>query len=172
MTADIAIPGVQAPVMCQNMMDGPTVIASDPKETYQVTFAGRGDRSGDDVQPIPNELKSSPAFVRAIRQGVLKVVSGYDDPYIRDALAKQAGNFRDRMAADELAIRETIDEASDNDMIVVTCIGPGTRPEAPCGEQIPVRAKEKDAAPPLCSRHGSLAESCVRRGTGPWTLEV
>lgn len=169
---ELAIPGVQAPVMCQNMMAGPTVIASDPKETYAVTFEGRGDRSGGDVQPIPRELLSTPAFSKAIRQGVLKVVEGEEDPYVQAAMAKQSSSFRDRMAADELAVRETIDQASDNDMIVVNCIGPGTRPGDPCGEQIPVRAREKDAQPPLCSRHGHLSEQCMRRGSGPWTLEA
>jgi hypothetical protein len=171
MTADLASYGVQAPVMCQNMMSGPTVIASDPKETYAVTFAGRGDRSGDDVQPIPREMLAAPAFARSLRQGVLKVIEGEEDPLVQSALARQTSNFRDRMAAEELTVRESIDEASDNDMIVVTCIGPGTRPEAPCGEQIPVRAREKDNGPPLCARHAGLAERCVRRGSGPWTLE-
>jgi hypothetical protein len=171
-TAEVAaMPGLDATVMCRNMMAGPTVIASDPKQTHEVIFAGRDDPGGEDVQPIPEALVRSPAFVRAIRQGILAVVAGEDNPVIQAAMARQSGSFRDRMAADELKVREVLDAPSDNDMLVVACIGPGTREGLSCEEQVPVRARDKDSSPPLCDRHQHLADFAVKRGSRPWALE-
>lgn len=171
MTADVAVPGLEATVMCRNMMAGPTVIASDPKQTHEVIFGPRDDPQGEDVQPIPLELVKSPAFARALRQGILAVVSGENNPVVQAALSRQTDSFQKRMAADELRARESLDAPSDNDMLVVVCIGPGTREGATCEEQVPVRARDKDSRPPLCDRHQHLAELAVKRGTRPWALE-
>jgi hypothetical protein len=171
-TVDLAaIPGLEATVMCANMMAGPTVIASDPKQTHEVIFGPKDDPNGEDVQPIPHEMLRTPAFAKAIRQGILKVVSGEDNPVIQAALARQTSTFQDRMKADELRARESIDQVSDEDLLVVTCIGPGSREGQVCEEQIPVRAKDAGSRPPLCDRHQHLAEHAVKRGTKPWALE-
>ena len=171
MSADLADLGLDADVLCQNMMPGPTVIASDPKQTHEVTFGGKGDPAGEDVQPIPEALMRTPAFRRAIRQGILKVVAGEDNPMIQEALRRQTSSFRDRMAADELEARESLEAPAGNDMIAVTCIGPGSREGATCEEQVPIRADQEGTRPPLCDRHQHLAERCIKRGSGPWTLE-
>jgi hypothetical protein len=171
-SADLAIPGLEATVMCRNMMSGPTVIASDPKQTHEVIFQGKDDPNGEDVQPIPEEMKRSPAFARAIRQGILQVVAGEDDPIIKGALARQTDAFAKRMAADELKARESLDHKADSDLIVVTCIGPGPREGTTCEEQLPVRSADQGSRPPLCARHEHLSGLCVKRGSGPWQLEA
>lgn len=162
---------IEAPVMCRNMMDGPTVIAGDPKRSDEVIFAGKDDPAGNDIQPIPPALLATPQFQKAIRQGILAVTAGEDNPVVAAALAKQSTAFRDRMKADELKAREVLDQPSDNDLLVVTCIGPGTREGTECGDQVPVRAKDAGGKPPLCSRHAHLADFAVKRGNNPWVLE-
>lgn len=170
MTADLDLV-LDSDVLCRNMMSGPTVIASDPKQTHEVTFGGRNDPNGEDVQPIPEQLMRTPAFRRALRQGILQVIQGEDNPLIADALARQSSAFKDRMAADELQARESLESPAGNDMIAVTCIGPGTRQGSTCEEQVPVRADQQGTRPPLCDRHEYLAERCLKRGSGPWQLE-
>lgn len=172
MTADLASLGLEATVMCRNMMSGPTVIASDTKQTHEVIFGGRDDPNGEDLQPIPEGVLKSPAFARAIRQGILQVVSGDDNPVVQAALTRQTDAFARRMSADELRARESLDHKAENDMIAVTCIGPGPREGSSCEEQIPVRSGEQASRPPLCSRHEHLGDLCVKRGSNPWQLEA
>lgn len=171
MTADVAVPGLDDTVMCQNMMGGPTVIASDPKQTHEVIFQGHNHPDGEDVQPIPEDLMRTPQFRRAIRQGIIRAVSGENNPVIQSALARQSDAFHKRLAADELRAREVLDAPAEDDLIAVICIGPGTREGNTCEEQVPIRAREQGSRPPLCSRHQHLAEMCVKRGSSPWTLE-
>ena len=171
MTVDVTgVPGLDT-VMCRNMMSGPTVIASDPKQTHEVIFGPKDDPQGEDIQPIPEALVKSPAFAKAIRQGILAVVAGEDNPVVQAALTRQTDAFQKRIQADNLKARESLDAPSQNDMLVVTCIGPGSREGTTCEEQIPVRAADAGSKPPLCSRHEHLTELAVKRGSQPWTLE-
>ena len=158
-------------VMCQNQMPGPTVIAADAKRNYETVFAGKDDPDGNDVQPIPESLLRTIAFQRALRQGVLLVVEGTDHPVVVQAMSRQTDAFRNRMQAQETAARESIDQPSENDILVVICIGPGTREGTPCGDQVPVKSKDAASRPPLCGKHTQLSDRCVKRGDGPWILE-
>jgi hypothetical protein len=158
-------------VVCQNMTDSVLVIASDPRRTHEVTFEGKGSPDGGDYQHMPREIIATPAFARQIALGTLRVVQGEDDPLVQSAMSRQSDAFWKRAAADKAAAMDTLDEVADNDYVVVNCIGPGTRPDAPCGENLPRKAAEAQAAPPLCDRHAALEGKCTRRGTGPWVLE-
>ena len=159
-------------VMVRNMMPGPTVIAADAKRSYELTFAGRDDPSGDDVQEIPEELLRTKAFRDGLRKKIFEVVEGEDHPVVVAAMARQTDRFQQRMAADELAAREVLDAVADNDLVVVNCIGPGAREGAVCGDMVPVKDKEQAARPPLCDRHRHLADKCLKRGNGPWMIEL
>lgn len=169
---DTALPGAgdALSVMCQNQMSGPTVIAGDAKRNYEVVFQGKGHPDGEDVQPIPDALMRTIAFQRALSRGVLRVVEGQDHPIVVQALARQTDSFARRMQAQDMAAREVIDAPADNEITVVNCIGPGSRPGAVCGEQVPVRQGDS-GKPPLCDRHQGLKDNCVKRGDGPWVLE-
>jgi hypothetical protein len=158
-------------VIVQNMTDSVLVIASDPRRTHEVTFEGKDSPSGGDFQHMPREILVTPAFARQLSLGTLRVVQGEDDPVVQAALRHQSDAFWKRAAADKAAALDTLDETADNDYTVVQCFGPGTRPDAPCGENIPVKAAEALVKPPLCDRHSSLKDKCVRRGDGPWELE-
>lgn len=170
---DLALPSLAdtATVMCQNMMAGPTIIAADAKRNYEVIFQGHDDPNGEDVQPIPEYLLRTPQFAKAIRQGIFRVIEGEDNPIVQAAMSKQNDSFRKRMASDELKARESMDAKAENDMIVVTCIGPGSREGLVCEEQIPIRANEQGSKPPLCDRHQHLSDFAVKRGSNPWQLE-
>lgn len=174
MSTDIAeaAPSVSAQVVCRNMMGGPTVIASDQKSTFEVVFGGKDSPDGSDYQVIPQEIVRTPQFSQAISKGILQVTQGTDNPVVRQAMQAQTDAFWKRAQADDVAAREVLDAPQDNDLIAVQCIGPGPRPGAVCGQDIPVRAREATAAPPLCPQHQSLKDQCLRRGDGPWTLEA
>jgi len=158
-------------VIVQNQTDSVLVIASDPRRTHEVNFEAKGSPSGGDFQHMPPEIVRTPAFARQLSLGTLKVVQGEDDPVVKAALQHQSDAFWARAAQDKAAALDTLDEVADNDYLVVNCIGPGTRPDAPCGENIPRKKEQAEAAPPLCDRHAGLADKCVRRGTGPWVRE-
>lgn len=160
-------------VLCRNKMAGPTVLASDPKSTHEVIWGGMGAPDGSDVQPVPEEILRTPAFARNLALGVIEVISGGDEnPVVQAALKVQSDAFWKRVDADKATALASLETTPDNDMIAVQCIGPGTRPGTQCEDTIPVRVREKDAAPPLCARHTGLSDRCLRRGTGPWMLET
>lgn len=163
---------VLTPVVCQNEMAGPTVIAADIKGTYEVRFDGKGDPSGGDVQRIPPEVVSTVQFANAIAKGILTVSEGEENPLVAKAMERQNDAFWARAKQDRDDALATLDQPAENDMIAVSCIGPGTRPGASCDEQIPVRAREAGSVPPLCTRHAGMADQCVKRGREPWKLET
>lgn len=171
MTITDVQPLTASSVMVQNCMSGPTVIAADAKRNYEMIFAGKGDPQGEDVQEVPEELLRTKQFRDAIRKGVLSVIEGADHPVVVSAMSRQSDAFRSRMAADELAAREVLDAVADNDLVVVNCIGPGSRDGAVCGEQVPIKDKDQASKPPLCDRHQHLADFCIKRGNQPWELE-
>jgi hypothetical protein len=164
--------GVLTPVVCQNMMPGPTVIAADIKGTYEVRFDGKGDPSGGDVQRIPPEVVATVQFANAIAKGILRVEEGAENEVVAKALERQTDAFWGRAKTERDEALATLDAPAENDMIAVACIGPGTRTGASCDEQIPVRAREAGSIPPLCQRHAGLADQCVKRGREPWKLET
>lgn len=163
---------VMTPVVCQNMMAGPTVIAADIKGGYEVRFDGHGDPSGGDVRRIPPEVVATVQFADAIAKGILKVEEGAENEMVAKAMERQNDTFWARAKQDKDEALAVLDQPAENDMIAVACIGPGTRPGAACDEQIPVRAREAGQLPPLCQRHAGLADQCVKRGREPWKLET
>jgi hypothetical protein len=171
METDLPGAGDALAVMCANQMSGPTVIAADAKRNYEVVFGGQGDPDGNDVQPIPEALLRTIQFQRAISRGIIKVIEGAGHPVVQQALARQNDSFAKRMAAQQMADREVLDQPAAADIMVVNCIGPGSRQGAVCGDQVPVRSGDT-GKPPLCDRHQGFKDRCVKRGDGPWVLEV
>ena len=158
-------------IVCQNMTNSVLVIASDPKRTHEVTFEGKDSPSGGDYQHMPREIVATPAFARQIALGTLRVVEGQEDPLVVSAMQRQSDSYWKRAEADKAEALSTLDQVADNDYLVINCIGPGTRPDAPCGENITVKAQEVGTKVPLCDRHAHLVDKCLRRGNGPWIRE-
>ena len=165
------LPAYARAVMCQNMTKGPLVICSSPKGDDETIFKGNDDPDGGDVQPIPAGLLQAPAFTAALQKGTLKVVSGEDNPIVVAALERQHNAFWSKYEKEQNLVRETMEAPADGDMVVVECLGPGTRPGHKCETQIPVRAREVNANPPLCDAHAHLINKATRRGAGSWVLE-
>jgi hypothetical protein len=143
-------------VMAQNNMGGPTVLASSPRGEFEVRWGGKGDPNGEDIQPVPPEIMKTVQFGQAVRKGIITLL-GDEGEQVAEALAKQRGAFQSRMTSDELASAEAIDRPQDNDIIMVTCIGPSPKHGIPCGETAMVKSAEKGTKPDLCDRHIGLA---------------
>lgn len=152
---------VLTPVYVQNNMAGPTVLASDPKGTTVVEWAGKGDPTGNDIQPIPEEMLALPAFTRALSRKVLTLLEDASDPEAVAALKKQTESWQARTQQAAAAAISSIDQASNNDIIQVSCIGPNSRGQGLCGEPVAVREKEQYAKPILCEMHKDLAPEFV-----------
>lgn len=168
----LAYPAPATAVVCRNQTAGVLVIASDPRRTHEVNFGPVDASDGSDYQHMPPEIIRTPAFAKQIAIGTLTVVQGEDDPVVRAAMSRQSDAYWKRADEEKARSLSVLDEVADNDFVVVNCIGPGTRPDAPCGENIPRKSADVMNAPPLCDRHSALKDRCVRRGDGPWILEA
>lgn len=168
---ELAIAPAPAAVICRNMTAGPLVIASNPRREHEVTFEGKGDLNGGDYQHMPPEILATPAFAKQIALGTLVVTQGTDNPAVKAALANQSDAFWKRAEADKSAALATLDHEPDKDFLAIPCIGPGTRQGATCGTEVPVKAAQAAATPPLCSAHTYLTDRCVKRGNNPWAIE-
>jgi hypothetical protein len=151
--------------MVRNTQGGPTVIASDPKGTHQVEWAGADDPMGGDVQPVPQEIVDTVPFWNAIQKGILVVENLQDHPELQDRLDKQNASWKARQsqAADQAVA--AIDQQANNDIVSVSCIGPDGK-GGKCGADVAVRDTQKDERPPLCERHASLAGEYVAEELG------
>lgn len=150
--------------MVQNNQPGPTILAGDSKGSDYIEWAGSGDPSGGDIQPVPDHIVNSVAFNKAIRRGVLTTVNE-DDERVQHALDAQSQSWDARTTmADQKALL-TIENTQNNDMIVAKCIGPSPRGNGTCDIEVPVRDKTKDDRPALCSMHVELASQYVPEQT-------
>jgi hypothetical protein len=153
-------------VMARNLMDGPTVMASDPKGTHEVRWEGKGDPSGGDIQYIPEEMLRIPAFAKALHQGIIAIANPEDNPEIVEALDKQARRFHDHHARIKEETMATIEPEKSRDLVSMECIGPSTKRKGICGEAVPVTETKKYDAAPLCHRHEHLRSEFVPVHTG------
>jgi hypothetical protein len=158
-------------VVVRNKTKGVLVIASDPKSTHEVTFAAMGDQGGEDYQHMPEEILRTPAFARQLAIGTLEVAEGGDNPLVEAAIKQQSGAFWQRAKQDDAEALSVLDHEPDNDYLAIPCIGPGPRPGATCGTEVPVKAASAGVQPPLCDVHIGLAERAVKRGSQPWAIE-
>ena len=152
---------VLAPVYVQNNMPGPTTMSSDPKGTLVVDWAGKGDPTGNDIQPIPAEMLNLPQFTRALQRKVLSLVEDMSDPAMVEALQKQSDSWAARTSAAAASAVSSIEHVASNDFIQLDCIGPNARGAGLCGNPVSVRERQKETAPALCEIHKDLAPEYV-----------
>jgi hypothetical protein len=153
-------------VLARNLMDGPTVLSSDPKSTHFVEWAGRGDQAGNDVQLVPEEIVKTVPFARAVQRGVLSVENLEDNPELQGMLNKQTAAWTARQQLADADIRSTIETTANKDMVTLACIGPSTKGLQDCGEDVTMRDLTKYDAPPLCHRHINLVHEYVPTNEG------
>jgi hypothetical protein len=148
-------------VVARNLMDGVTVLSADVKGSVSVEWGAANDPEGNDVQYVPGEVVSAPAFQRALARGVIALIEDESDTDVVDALSKQVAAFQKRQRGAQEQAESMIDRPTNRDSVAVFCIGPDSRGTGTCGEPTAVPETKKDEEPPLCSRHKGLASQYV-----------
>jgi len=149
-------------VAVRNLRNGLTVLtpdASNPKSYME--WQAKGDPSGGDYQYVSEDVVATPAFAKAIQHGVLAVDPDEMSPEVAQAFSRQMEVAKDRQnrAAEEIA--KTLDRTDNQDMITISCVGPGELKGKPCGAAVPVKEHTANERVPLCVRHQSLAPEYV-----------
>ena len=146
--------------MYRNNQAGPTVLSSDPKGTEYVEWQGHGDPNGGDIQPVSPHMQSLPTFQRCVRRGILEHVPE-DSPLLSEAMDAQQQHWDSRMSQTADAAAAAIDHATNNDVVVLPCVGPSPRGGTTCGADVPVRDNQQGEKAPLCNLHTDLAPQFV-----------
>lgn len=145
-------------IMAQNNQAGPTVLSSDPKGTHYVEWQGRGDVSGGDVQPVPEEIQNTVAFQKCVRRGIFTILDADEaSAAIDEAMNRQQQAWDKRQNLTQETADQAIDYQANKDIVSLPCVGPSRNPGQRCGEPVPVRDTTKDERPPLCGLHEALA---------------
>jgi hypothetical protein len=165
---------LQQPILIRNTKPGPTVF-TDAKSGAEITWGGANDAMGDDVQAVDADLLKNTEFLRSLSRGtfevesapadVLEALQGHlDSP----ALRRQAANWAAKQDAEKNTSIEKIEHKDKNDIVSISCVGPNTRGDGECGEQIAVRESAKNDKAPLCPTHSQLAPQYVLTEDGGW----
>ncbi len=90
---------IAKPVLLANNLAGPTVFHDENSKT-EVTWEGKGDPQGNDIQPIPIYYLENTNFLRILNKGIFRLVSAPPEvrelleEYLSDAtLTKQRENW-------------------------------------------------------------------------------
>jgi hypothetical protein len=145
------------PVMVRNNELGPTVLTVGKEHAFE--WKGKGDPNGEDVQHLPDTILEDVNFVKALNKGVFTVEEANEGNLA--SIARQGESFRERMAAQQQAAMDSIDQEANNDLVQLDCIGPSPRGNGACGASVMVKDKNRDQAPALCSIHESLASQYI-----------
>ena len=151
-----------ASVMIRNTQAGPTVFSLD-KDTH-VEWAGRDDPMGNDLQPVPPEIVNNVQFGRALARGIFVVEDA--DETIQATLEQHRKEWQERQERARTASLDSIDQAPQNDMLMLKCVGPsGKGTGVLCGVDVPVKARARNEAAPLCSLHKGLSGQYLAQET-------
>lgn len=144
------------PLMVQNNGASTTLFAL-PGGRQPIIWAPSGSPNGEDVQRVPDDLAKDIEFLRALDHGVLTVVDG-DDPDVLVSLQRSSSQYAERQARAREASEALLDRRQDRDIVGEACIGPDSRGnDGKCGNQVLMRASERNETPPLCNIHKGLA---------------
>jgi hypothetical protein len=150
-----------APIMVRNTTKGPVVFSNSPSD--YVEWQGAGDGMGGDVQPISPTWVDNPQFRRMMTRGIFEVEQADDE--IQAVLDKHKADWDRRALERESATKDAIDQAPNNDMLVRSCLGPGSKPGENCGTDVSVKVQDQDKKPPLCTSHEHMAGQFVPQAT-------
>jgi hypothetical protein len=153
-------------VLLENTQAGPTVFHDENSKT-EVTWEGRGDSMGRDIQPVPLHYLENINFLRILNKGILVLVDApsevvelveaqLDNPILNRQRNAWLGQ-RDKQAG--LAV-DNIEHTTRNDYLVQGCIGPDASGRGTCNIEVPVRESENVA--PLCNAHKELSRFAVQ----------
>lgn len=145
---------LSAPVMVRNTEGGPTVL-SDLRTKEYVEWQGAGDPMGADVQAVPEEFLQNVNFLRAVQRGILVIENAEDNPEVLQAIERQNAAWAHRRKQAQKSAEDSIDQQANNDIITTECIVKA------CTNVVSLKEKERNAKPPLCSTHESMAPQYV-----------
>lgn len=142
--------------LLRNRQPGPTVI-DDRNADVVIEWEGAGHPLGDDVREVPDAVMQNPGLVRAIRKGVLEVVT--EDEASASFYGQQATNYAAAAKAAHEAVMDTMDAPNgSDDLIPVKCLL--------SGEDIIMKVKDLHERPPLADRFADRASEFVATQTG------
>lgn len=145
--------------LVRNNEAGPTVFEWEGGKG-KVEWAGAGDPMGGDLQPVPAEYLGQVNFRQALVKGIFTIEDAPEAILQATELHRQEWQIRQARAQD--AAQASLDQAPQNDMLMLSCIGPSGKGTGQlCGYQVPVRARAKNDAPPLCGAHKSLTSQFI-----------
>lgn len=143
-------------VLIRNTMAGPTVFTS--PSGHQVEWKGAGDPHGGDLQPCPGSLLEDVQFQNAMVRGI----------FLKETFDPEALNaHREEWEANEARRRnaslDALEEVSDKDLHMVTCVMPVGRANsgATCDVAVPMSAAAQREKPPLCPEHSGEAAKFI-----------
>lgn len=141
--------------LIRNNEAGPTVFEYDGGKS-KVEWAGAGDPMGGDLMPVPTSYLEDVQFLSCLQRGIFSVEEAPEA--IREAIELHRQEWVGRQERAKSASQASLDEAPQNDMLMLSCIGPsGKNTSQPCGAQVSVKQRARNETPPLCSMHKSLA---------------
>lgn len=145
--------------LVRNAQPGPTVFALDQND--HIEWQGAGDPMGGDLQSVPAKYFDSVQFQRALTTGILELEEAPEE--IKRASELHRAEWEMRQERQKTANTDAIDQAPQNDMLMLSCIGPSGKgiPGQLCGAQVPVRQRAQHEAPPLCGLHAPLAKQFI-----------
>lgn len=153
------------PMMVRNTQAGPLVFSATGDANDYLEFAGAGDPNGGDVQAVPGELENNVQFRRILTLGL--VVLEDKMPDIEKALAGQREEWEAREADRNKNADASLDQVSENDILMKECIGDGLRAgQKLCGTPVPQRSDAVRVHPPLCQAHKHLEGQYRAQETG------
>ncbi len=165
---------LKQPILVRNTKLGPTVFC-DAKSGEEITWGGANDPMGEDVQPVSEDLLKSSEFLRSLSRGTFviesapeEIVEALEGHLQSPALRRQAATWEAKVESEKVTSLEHIDHKSNNDIVTVKCIGPSTRGDGECGNEIPVKELGKQDHAPLCPQHAQLASQFVPTEEGGW----
>lgn len=148
---------METSVLARNMQPGPTVFSLDAGNNGVIEWKGAGDLMGEDLQPVPAAYLDHVWFQRAVSRGIIVIENAPEEISRVMDLHKQ--EWTDRQAAAQAASQAVLDQAPQNDLLMLRCVGPN------CDTQVSVRQRARNDAPPLCGLHKSLAPRYVSEVT-------
>lgn len=98
------------PVLVRNTESGPAVF-SDPAKNIAVEWQGSGDKNGEDVQHVPDEVLDNVNFLKALQRGIFEVVEA--SPEVQERLDRQVSAYQQRRAASAQAGEDALDRQAE-----------------------------------------------------------
>lgn len=140
--------------LIRNNEAGPTVFEYDGGKS-KVEWSGAGDPMGGDLRPVPAHYLEDVQFLSCLQRGIFSVEEAPEA--IREAVELHRQEWTSRQERAKNATQESLDQAPQNDMLMLACIGPSGKGSGQlCGVQVPVKQRARNEAPPLCGAHKSL----------------